>query len=87
MIITHYAIIRCCGTSTYVLFPDTQAISHGITDPLRGQVSGIKYSIVRPPVDSLPVLANTIYNQVTNEQVVVWVKREVIDYQTVLQAP
>ena len=62
---------------TYTLLPDTRAVSYGITDPLRGQVSGIKYSIVRPPVGSLPVLRNTIYNQVTNEQEVLGMKRKV----------
>jgi hypothetical protein len=36
---------------------------------------GIKYSIVRPPVGSLSVLANTIYNQVTNEQEILGMKR------------
>jgi hypothetical protein len=30
------------GTRAYTLLPDTQAVSYGITDPLRGQVFGIK---------------------------------------------
>ena len=64
------------GTSTYTLLPDAQAVSYGITDPLRGQVSGIKYLVVRPQVGSLLVLANTKYNQVTNEQEGVGMKRE-----------
>jgi len=34
--------------------------------PFGDRRSGIKYSIVRPPVGSLPVLHNTIYDQVTN---------------------
>jgi hypothetical protein len=65
------------GTSTCTLLPDIPAVSYGDTDPLRGQVSGIKYSIVGPTVGSLSVLRNTIYNQVTNEQEFVWVKRKV----------
>ena len=28
------------GTTPYTLLPDTQAVSYGITDPLRGQVLG-----------------------------------------------
>jgi hypothetical protein len=58
-----------------------------MTVTARVQLFGICHSIVRPPVGILPVLAYIIYNQVTNEQEVVWMKREVIDYQTVLQAP
>ena len=51
------------------------------------KLQGLGIQLLRPPVGSLSVLRNTIYNQVTIEQEVVWVKREVIDYQTVLQAP
>ena len=63
------------GTSAYSPLPDTQAVSYGITDPLRGQVLGNQiFNCKDPPVGSLPVLANTIYNQVKNEQEVVWMK-------------
>ena len=50
--------------------PTARPVPYGVID-----IKGIKYLIVRPPVGSLSVLANTIYNQVTNEQEDVWMKR------------
>jgi hypothetical protein len=53
---------------------DTQAGSCGITAPLLGQVSGLKYSFVKIPVSSLPVMRNTIYYQATIKQKATWMK-------------
>ena len=47
----------------------------GLPIPFGDRCLGIKYSNVRPPVGSLSVLANTIYNQVTNEQEVIRLKQ------------
>ena len=50
--------------------PDARPMPYGIIDIRR-----FRYSIVRPPVGSLPVLANTIYNPVTIEQEIIRLNR------------
>ncbi len=69
------------GTSAYTLLPDTRAVSYGITD-----IEDKKYSIVWPPVGSLPVLRNTIYNQINNKQEDLRMKRIYL-YPNVSQTP